>query len=58
MLLGALPFYIYRLTGSALASGAMFTAIMVPYVVFGSIGGVFVDRWDRRRQWMPLSASP
>lgn len=49
ILIGALPFYVYRLTGSALASGGMFTAIMLPGVLFGSITGVLVDRWDRRR---------
>src|SRR5690348_12853609 len=45
----ALPFYIYNLTGSALATGAMFIAETLPIVVFGSIGGVFADRWDRKR---------
>ncbi len=44
-----LPFYIYELTGSALATGAMFVAQAVPYVVLGSVAGVFVDRWDRKR---------
>jgi MFS family permease len=49
MLLVALPTYIYQLTGSALATGAMFTAGLLPNVLFGSAAGVFVDRWDRRR---------
>ena len=45
----ALPFYIYNLTGSALATGGMFIAESLPSILFGSLAGVFVDRWDRRR---------
>ena len=45
----ALPVYIYDLTGSALATGGMFIAQTAPRLLFGSIAGVFVDRWDRRR---------
>lgn len=44
-----LPFYVYAQTGSALATGAMFIATTVPGLVFGSLAGVFVDQWDRRR---------
>jgi MFS family permease len=49
MLLVALPIYVFRLTCSALATGAMFAAGLLPNVLFGSVAGVFVDRWDRRR---------
>lgn len=45
----ALPFYVYQQTGSALATGAMFMARTVPVVLLGSVAGVFVDRWSRRR---------
>ncbi len=45
----ALPFYIFSLTGSALATGIMFMAMTLPRLLFGSLAGVFVDRWDRRR---------
>jgi len=45
----ALPFYIFSLTGSALATSAMFMAMTLPRLLFGSLAGVFVDRWDRRR---------
>jgi MFS family permease len=47
-----LPFYIYSLTGSALASGALLIAYTLPGLLFGSLAGVFVDRWDRRRTMM------
>ena len=44
-----LPFEVYRLTGSTLATAAYFLAGLIPQVLFGSTAGVFVDRWDRRR---------
>ncbi|MBN1400386.1 MAG: MFS transporter [Anaerolineae bacterium] len=44
----ALPFFVYQLTGSVLASGAMFMVQAVPPVLLGAMAGVFVDRWDRR----------
>ncbi len=50
----ALPFYIYALTGSALATGAMFIAVTLPRLLLGSLAGVFVDRWDRR--WTMIAA--
>ncbi len=49
MLFVALPIYVYQRTGSALATGAMFTAGLLPNVLFGSVAGVFVDPWDRKR---------
>ena len=45
----ALPFYTYGLTGSTLATGAMFMASTLPRLLLGSVAGVFVDRWDRKR---------
>ncbi|HET8629377.1 MAG TPA: MFS transporter [Thermomicrobiales bacterium] len=45
----ALPFYVFDLTGSTLATGGMFIALTVPRLALGSVAGVFVDRWDRRR---------
>ncbi|GAA1529799.1 MFS transporter [Kribbella lupini] len=44
-----LAFHVYTLTGSTLASGGLLLASFVPLVVLGSLAGVFVDRWDRRR---------
>src|SRR5436305_11439853 len=49
MLLTALPVYVYQLTGSTLATGAMLAARVVPRILLGSVAGVFVDRWDRRQ---------
>ncbi len=48
VLFASLAFYVYALTGSVLASGAMMIVSTVPRVVLGSVAGVFVDRWDRR----------
>lgn len=48
-LLTALPLYVYELTGSALATGGVFAASWVSRALFGSVAGVFVDRWDRKR---------
>lgn len=49
MLLAALPFYLYEVTGSALAAAGFLMVHLVPGMVLGSVAGVFVDRWDRRR---------
>ena len=51
----ALPFYVYDLTGSVMATGVMFMIQVVPPLVFGSFAGVFVDRWDRR--WTMIGSS-
>jgi Na+/melibiose symporter-like transporter len=48
-LLIALPLHAYALTGSAIATGGVFAASLLPQVLFGSVAGVFVDRWDRKR---------
>jgi MFS family permease len=45
----ALPVFVYDLTGSTLATGVMFMAQSLPRLLLGSLAGVFVDRWDRRR---------
>lgn len=45
----ALPFYIYTLTGSTLATGIMFIVQTLPRVFLGSVAGVFVDRWSRKK---------
>ena len=45
----ALPVYIYKTTGSTLATGLMFAVGTIPTILFGSVAGIFVDRWNRRR---------
>jgi predicted MFS family arabinose efflux permease len=54
-LFAALPFFVYQITGSVLATGVMFMIQVVPPLVFGTIAGVFVDRWDRR--WTMIGSS-
>ena len=48
MLVG-LTFLVYAMTGSTLASGITLLTSLLPQIAFGSLAGVFVDRWDRRR---------
>ncbi len=49
VLITALPYALYTLTDSPLASGLIWIAYYLPGLLFGSVAGVFVDRWDRRR---------
>ncbi len=45
----AIPFLIYRLTGSNFAVGAVALVELVPLVVFGLYGGALADHVDRRK---------
>jgi len=54
-LFAALPFFVFQLTGSVLATGVMFIAEVIPPLLLGSVAGVFVDRWDRR--WTMIGAN-
>ena len=45
----ALPFFVYQVSGSTLATAVMVAAELLPRLLFGSIAGVFVDRWDRKQ---------
>ncbi len=51
----ALPFFVYQLTGSVLATGGMFIIQIIPPLLLGTVAGVFVDRWDRR--WTMIGSS-
>lgn len=44
----ALPVVVYSRTGSTLAMGGMFIIQTLPGLLFSSLAGVFVDRWDRK----------
>jgi MFS family permease len=45
----AIPWISYQLTGSAVVMGSLFAIGVLPVVLFGSVVGVVVDRWDRRK---------
>src|SRR3712207_546542 len=45
----AVPFQIYRLTGSNLMVGLVGAVELVPLIVFGLYGGALADHVDRRR---------
>jgi MFS family permease len=48
ILIAALPVHIFERTGSTLAAGLIWIVYPLSGLLFGSIAGVFVDRWDRR----------
>ena len=54
-LFAALPFFVFQLTGSVLATGVMFIVEVIPSILLGSVAGVFVDRWDRK--WTMIGAN-
>lgn len=45
----ALPLLVLHLTGSALSTSALYAIEYVPFLLLSLPGGVFADRWDRRR---------
>lgn len=50
-----IAFQIYALTGSTLASAVALLATQAPHVVFGTVAGVLVDRWDARRMMIMVN---
>jgi MFS family permease len=44
----ALPLHVYELSGSAFATSGVVAALVAPGILFGSVAGVFVDRWNRK----------
>jgi MFS family permease len=48
VLLTALPYYVYQLTSSLLATATMTVIQLIPAVLLSSLAGVFIDRWDRK----------
>jgi predicted MFS family arabinose efflux permease len=55
LLLVAVPYKVFELTGSALATGITFIAESLPALVIGPVAGVAADRWDRRRIMLAVS---
>lgn len=49
MLLVGLSYEVYRRTESTLGPMGTVVSFLLPSILFGSIAGVFVDRWDRQR---------
>src|SRR5919201_4822699 len=49
ILYAALPYFVYARTGSTLATAGMIVARLAPGVLLGTVTGVLVDRWDRKR---------
>jgi MFS family permease len=48
----ALPWLVFKHTGSGMATAITLAAGAIPYLLIGPIAGVYVDRWDRRRTLM------
>ncbi len=55
VMIAAMPFHIYTLTESALATSGFLIAYLIPGILFSSVAGVFVDRWDRKRTMLITS---
>jgi predicted MFS family arabinose efflux permease len=55
LLLVAIPYQVFELTGSPAATGFAFAVESVPAFVIGPAVGVAVDRWDRRRTMLAVS---
>ena len=53
----ALPFFVYQVSGSTMATAVMVAMELLPRLLFGSIAGVFVDRWDRKKVMVMTSIS-
>ena len=49
ILMVGLMYRVYAVTGSTLASALLMLTASIPAVALGSVAGVFVDRWDRKR---------
>ena len=48
MLRIGVAYFVYDLTGSTLASAGTLLSTFIPSILFSSLAGVFVDRWNRK----------
>jgi len=48
-LYAVLPFYVAKVTGSALATGAISLTELLPNLFLGTFVGVFIDRWNPKK---------
>jgi MFS family permease len=48
LLVVAIPYQVFRLTGSVAATGLTLAVESLPALIVGPVAGVFVDRWNRR----------
>jgi predicted MFS family arabinose efflux permease len=55
LLVIAVPYKVFELTGSPAATGFAFAAESVPAMLIGPVAGVAADRWDRRRTMVAVS---
>ncbi len=44
----AFPWLVYKSTGSTLSTGVVFALYTLPYILFGTLAGVFIDRLNKR----------
>jgi MFS family permease len=51
----ALPVAVYQMTESTLALGGTLLAQTLPGILFSSVAGVYVDRWERRRTMVAIN---
>jgi Na+/melibiose symporter-like transporter len=54
LLVVAVPYRVFQLTGSAAATGLAFVIGSVPSLALGPVAGMLVDRWDRRRTMLAV----